>query len=213
MMDLRFNKKGGLGTDIVAWVFGLLLIFTALYFTFDIVVSEADLYEKAAPELSYKFPATFIHSFLMKQISDEDEKELGLDISGDYFVRDVVWLNNDVSKKLVLKYRDEYLKEISDGVDSNGHNVHYFYKMFSGSNYDENELLKIEINRDSIPSLDQAIRDKNYFFYLRTKDDTYTVIYFLNENVIVEDSKDADETSEGSVTDSANNGYGNVGGP
>ena len=131
------------------------------------------------PELIYKFPAVYIHTFLESYVDKESYEGEGLKIKYDeenpQKVKDLIWINTDDSMKVVENFRAKYNKEIPQ-------EVHDAYKKFSNERYTESTLLKIypDTSGEKLPSLDSpaVFGNNNYYFHIKTSKGTHTMIFF-----------------------------------
>ena len=72
IFNLQKNKNGTLQDEAIAWIVGLITISLALFLSFNSVYEATDDIKKSAPKLTYKFPSTYIHTFLLTKVSSED---------------------------------------------------------------------------------------------------------------------------------------------
>lgn len=174
------NKKGNMTyTEFALIAFSIIGISLILFFSIKYINSTKESITLMEPEISYKFPAVFVHSFLMQEIEKIDTKNLGLDTSKTYYVKDLIWLGEEKHLSLVKeKYRDKYL-EYTSIKDSLGNSIHADYKKFVGQDYySESDLIQIKKDTN-LPDLAEAIKNKNYFFYLKTKGGEFVFVYFI----------------------------------
>ena len=192
---MKFKKKTQmLYQEAILIVFSFLIISLTLYFALNYISGTKYTIEKSSPELSYKFPATFVHGFLYAKVSEEDIKNLSLDETQNYYVKDLIYINSKDSIIIVKKMRDEYILDSIESSRDNGGNMHTYYKAFSKENYDENSkattLLPIQFNVENVPILEDSFNEKNYFYYIKQQNGKYTIVYFIskgynqNENYI-----------------------------
>lgn len=175
-------------------VFSILLISITLYLALNYVSGTKVTIEKSAPDLSYKFPASFVHGFLYTKVADVDVKSLGLDENRVYYVKDIISIKGKESERIVRKLRKEYIEEMSRVSTDNGGNMHDYYKEFSKDNYKEEDLLSISFSEDNVPILENSFSEKNYFYYIKEEDGKYTIIYFISrsygDNTVVSSSNE-----------------------
>lgn len=177
MRYLKNKKTQTLYQELIIAVFAILLVSFALYIASKAVIDTKEDINKASPEISYQYPAVFVHSFLMMQIEPEDVTELGLDETKKYYVKDLLIRDEDEHVEKAKQYEDKFLNLITQEV--NGKNPLNFYKQFSKDrDVEKDNLILIETGKSIVPSLDAAIEGKNYFFYIRTLKNKYTVVYF-----------------------------------
>lgn len=177
---VKQNKKANMTyTEFALIVIVIISIGLILFFSINDISGTKEAITKMAPELTYKFPAVFIHTFLMQEIDKDDIKNLGLDVNKKYFVKDILALGESDGLDLVKgKYRTNYLK-ISGELDSNQKSVHDIYKDYIGKNYySQIDLIQIK-EVSTIPDLESAIKDNNYFFYINNEKGGYILVYFL----------------------------------
>lgn len=174
------NKKGNMTyTEFALIVFSIVAISLILFFSIRYISSTKESITLMQPEISYKFPAVFVHSFLMQEIEKNDTKNLGLDITQTYYVKDLIWFGEEKHLDLIKgKYRDKYL-EYTSIKDSLQNSIHDDYKKFVGQDYySESDLIQIK-KETNLPDLGEAIKNKNYFFYLKTKGGEFVLVYFI----------------------------------
>ncbi len=163
--------------------FAMLIIFLTLYFLITSISGTKTTIEKSAPDLTYKFPASFVQGFLYAKISEEDITSLNLDENKNYYVKDIIYLKGKDSEKQVRKIREEYILEMNRLSEDSGGNMHDYYKEFSKDNYKTENLISISFDEEEIPILENSFSDKNYFYYVKQKNGKYTIIYFIARGI------------------------------
>lgn len=163
--------------------FAMLIIFLTLYFLITSISGTKTTIEKSAPDLTYKFPASFVQGFLYAKISEEDITSLNLDENKNYYVKDIIYLKGKDSEKQVRKIREEYILEMNKLSEDSGGNMHDYYKEFSKDNYKTENLISISFDEEEIPILENSFSDKNYFYYVKQKNGKYTIIYFIARGI------------------------------
>lgn len=160
----------------------ILVVSLTLYLGLNYVSGTKASLEKSGPEFSYKFPASFVHAFLYTKVSKEDVKVLNLDENKVYYVKDLIYLGDENSKKLIeTKLREEYIQNMNKLSNDNGFTMHSFYKDFSSEKYEEKYLLSILYSQQTVPDLQSYVEAKNYFYYIKQKDGNYAIIFFLSQ--------------------------------
>lgn len=177
------NKKGALNYSVILWMFALVLTGIFLFLSFSSVKNATASFEASAPELSYKFPAAFVHSFLNYPILNEDAVSVGLnEDTRQYFVKDLFWLDSPESRTIIEEYRKEYIGRIQEVTGSN--NMHLNWGDFAGADYFnvENTLLKIEYDKEDIDiSFRNELKNNNYLFYITTQNGKFSTVYFKDK--------------------------------
>ena len=84
MKSLSKKKSQMLYQEAIMIAFAMLIIFLTLYFLITNISGAKTTIEKSAPEITYKFPASFVQGFLYAEISDEDKISLNLDENKNY---------------------------------------------------------------------------------------------------------------------------------
>ncbi len=163
--------------------FAMLIIFLTLYFLITSISGTKTTIEKSAPDLTYKFPASFIQGFLYAKISKEDKTSLNLDENKIYYVKDIIYLKGKDAEKEIRNIRQDYILEMNRLSQDSGGNMHDYYREFSKDNYKEENLLSISFDQDEIPLLENSFSDKNYFYFVKQKNGKYTIIYFIARGV------------------------------
>jgi len=136
-----------------------------------------------APQINYEFPNIFINTFLNIKINDEDKKELKLDKDKDYYIKDLIYINSEKSKKIIEKYRVSYIQDSLQSTNiKNPENMHDLFMKFSKKNYDTStdNLLHIKYVQklNEISSLSNYIKSINYYYYIKTSNNKYAIIEF-----------------------------------
>jgi hypothetical protein len=177
-MQYKKNKKTqALYQEIIIAAFSILMVSFALFIASKAVISTNEDINKASPQISYQYPAVFVHTFLMMEIKKEDIKDLNLDENKKYYVKDLLILDEEKYVNKAKEYETKYLELVTKEI--NNKNPLEFYKEFSkDKDVKEDNLILIETGGSTVPSLDAAIKNKNYFFYIRTINNKYTTIYF-----------------------------------
>lgn len=174
------NKKAVMAyQEILLIAFSILLIGISLYMVTKFSNTANNDFTNLAPEISYQFPATYVHSFLMMPIDKSDIGALNLNKSKSYYVKDLIILDTTQSMDLVKnKYKENYIEKFSQA--SSEMNAYDYYKLYSADTFkaDKNTLLYFKQYSGNLPSLDDAIKNKNYFFYVKNLNGKYTLIYF-----------------------------------
>lgn len=134
----------------IVWIFFLVLAAVAMFFLLNSTFVAKSSVETSAPELIYKFPAVFVHTFLMTQISEDDTKKFFPETKQTHFVKDLIYINTDESKEAVSKYRNDFLESINI-PDSNGYTILDLYARYTDRTYFDRLLLRIEYDVDSLP--------------------------------------------------------------
>jgi len=175
------SKSQMLYQEAIIIVFSLLIISLTLYFVLNNISGVKLAIEKSPKEITYKFPAVFVHTFLYTKVPNEDIANLNLDTNKDYYLKDILYLNTNDSKEIVSKLREDYLVNIKKKSfeSSTNYDLHTYYKEFSKSNYNENRLLFILTDLSQLPILEDSFEEKNYFYFIKTRDEKYTMVYFL----------------------------------
>lgn len=163
--------------------FAMLIIFLTLYFLITNISGAKTTIEKSAPEITYKFPASFVQGFLYAEISDEDKISLNLDENKNYYVKDIIYLKGKDAENEIRKIREEYILEMNRLSQDSGGNMHDYYREFSKDNYKEENLLSISFDEEEIPLLENSFSDKNYFYFVKQKNGKYTIIYFIARGI------------------------------
>lgn len=183
-MQYKKNKKTQtLYQEIIIAVFSILMVSFALYIASKAVIETKEDINKASPEISYQYPAVFVHSFLMMEIEKDDIVELGLDQTKKHHVKDLLILDQEDYVNKAKEYEEKYLELVTTKI--NGKDPLEFYKKFSNDrDVEKDNLILIETGKSIVPSLNEAIQSKNYFFYIRTLNNKYTIVYFkaIGEN-------------------------------
>lgn len=175
---MRKNKKANVYEEEILAIISIIFIAFVLFMSSKFVIQTNEDINKLAPELSYQFPAVAVHSFLMTQIKESDVENLGLDIKNKYFIKDLLKINTVESLNIIETYKTEYLK-ILEKKTTNGNNPLYYYNEYSKESVTKTSLLNYQPNLDSITTtLEDAIEDKNYFFYFKTFDNKYVKVNF-----------------------------------
>ena len=169
--------------EAIMIAFAMLIIFLTLYFLITSISGTKTTIEKSAPDLTYKFPASFVQGFLYAKISEEDITSLNLDENKNYYVKDIIYLKGKDSEKQVRKIREEYILEMNKLSEDSGGNMHDYYKEFSKDNYKTENLISISFDEEEIPILENSFSDKNYFYYVKQKNGKYTIIYFIARGI------------------------------
>ena len=191
-------------SEISLIIIAIVIVGFTLFFS-SIQISHSKQYLNKMPEISYEFPSLFIDGFLNLEISKDDIKSLNLnenniinennaDINNKkYFIKDLIYLNSDNANKIIKKYKENYIDEslsiskISSNSNSyNNENMHELFQQFSNTKYNPSydNLLNIKIIdslKDETPLVDY-IKNKNYYYYIRTKDNKIALIIFRNSN-------------------------------
>ena len=169
--------------EAIMIAFAMLIIFLTLYFLITSISGTKTTIEKSAPDLTYKFPATFVQGFLYTKISNEDKTALNLDENKNYYVKDIIYLKGKDAEKEIRKMRSEYILEMNRLSQDTGGNMHDYYREFSKDNYKEENLISISFDQDEIPLLENSFSEKNYFYFLKQKNGKYTIIYFIARGI------------------------------
>lgn len=178
------EKKGQFYTEALPAI--LLSVFMGLILALtmhSVNTSKADL-EKSAPNATEKFPAAFVHSFLLLNISADDAESVGLDSAKRHNVKKLLWLNTQESRELADKYRKKYLKKMAQD-NSNGYDMHDYYQKFSADRYDPDELLYIDYSLKYPADLQTHMNYKNYFFYFLDRDSNMIHVHFKNPKGLI----------------------------
>ncbi len=183
---MKINKKGSLAQEMLPFIIGLLIIYFSLFFLSKLMISTSEHIEKSPPELTYEFPATFIYSFLNYELTDSEKSQMDLNPNSTYFVKDIIKENSDknfnILKNSVRKRYLDWSNQALVGTST----MHTQYKKFSGQNYNVDSILVLENNLQSPPNLDLAIEKKNYVFFLKTNDGTYSAILFKEQSGVLQ---------------------------
>lgn len=173
---LGANKKGyTLATEIIIIPFTFIIIITLMFLTQSNASATQKNFEDLAPTMPYHYPCTFIHTFLQTPITKDDKKELDLDITQNYFIKDLIIQNTDKSKAILETKRKEYIEKYAQGKDSS---LSYYLTFSQRKINDIDKLLCIFYDDSNTYSLNSAIDTGNYFFPLRTKDKQYAFVRF-----------------------------------
>lgn len=183
---LSKKKSQMLYQEAILIVFSLIIVSLTLYFANSNVSGTKSVIEKSAPEITYKFPASFVHGFLYTPITLEDKIKLNLDKNKVFYVKDIIYASNNDSNSIILRLKNEYIESMSKRSTDTGGNMHTYYKDFSTQNYKDSDLLYIDFSLTSLPQLEDTISNKNYFYYLENSDKKYTIIYFLKTSDVVD---------------------------
>lgn len=179
---INLNKKGQtIYQEMGLMLVSIILIGFSMTFLYIETASAKDTIYEMGPELSDPFPASFIFVFLNEKISNEDKTRLSLNDDSVYFVKDLFVLDTDLSKEIIEEYKEAYLEEQNEVVGDKT-SLEY-YQSFSGINVEKERLLDINYDRNNVPDIEDAINTDNYFFYIPTLNDKFTIIYFKTEEI------------------------------
>ena len=131
MIYLKKNKKGVmLYQELILVVFSIVVIGISLFIVSYSSNASLDKISSQTLDLNYKFPATFIQSFLYQELSEDDKNKLNLNSDEIYFVKDIVTYDESKVKNILQRIRDEFiLKEeeefVADKLKSINKNKHF----------------------------------------------------------------------------------------
>ena len=170
----------------VIWVITLVVCSVVMYLAISSSNAHNNNIEKSVPELSYEFPKTFVNTFLMTKITQEEAKtHFGDgDLSRVYRVYDLIWLDTEESLSLVKdKYKREYLEFIdssSSDESLNNKDIYELYKRHSNKKIDTSGLLEMELDLSDPDEISYDLKG-NYIVTIKTSNLDYTKIYFTKE--------------------------------
>lgn len=180
MIKKKTSKKAMAFAEFALIVISFVMIGVFLFMTNSSVTQSKQELESITPKVNYDFPAVFIHSFLMYELEEEDIKKISIKNPDTQikFVKDLVWLDSEDSYKMLLDYREKYIDYINSQE-----NMMTYYNSFAEENLRSEDLLEIkqELAFSELPNLNLLLENKNYAFYMKTKTQTYTAIYFKGE--------------------------------
>ncbi len=107
MINIKY-KKGGLPSESIIIFFSLIAISVILFFINNMISIVQVEYESTSPNLNYEFPLAYTNSFLSMPLEKEDKK-LFSNYRNINQVKDLFWLNNEKSKELIEKYKNNYV--------------------------------------------------------------------------------------------------------
>ena len=166
-MIYKKNKKAlGINTEFLVAIIAIIFIVLVVFFTYKVSMNTKEQYHKVAPELSYQFPAVFVHSFLMMKVDDKYIEELGLDKDQVYFVKDLLILKRDDVKSVIDEIKKEYVSRYAYTYEGEYAPL-YFFERFSGNKIKPEHLLCIYYDTQSFSLKANVVRD-NYYFYMKT---------------------------------------------
>jgi hypothetical protein len=177
-MEYKKNKKAlGINTEFMVAIVAIFFVVVVSIFAYNLSLDSKEQYKKVAPELSYQFPAVFVHSFLMMKVSDEDVKKLNLDEKQDYFVKDLLVLKRDDTKRVIEEMKGKYIEMYT--INSNGESSPLAdFESFSDSSFNPDRLLCIYYDKQEGFNLEANIVRNNYYFYIRTIEDDKAYVRF-----------------------------------
>jgi len=183
MIILNKNKKAQTTyTEIGLIVFSIIVVALSLFISSNSFNNSIKNLNKEPPDLTYKFPSIFIHTFLYQKISKEDLKVLNLDENKVTYVKDLLYLDTDQSLSKVEEYRFKYIEDLS--LKTGEKNLFKLFKTFSKDeniNFEGNiNLLKVRTIEDfsALEDLDLYLDANNYFFYIKSQRGRYITINF-----------------------------------
>ncbi|MCA9495610.1 MAG: hypothetical protein KC589_01600 [Nanoarchaeota archaeon] len=164
--------------ELILIVFSMIFIAILIFFSGTYVSSSKDELSKIAPQLNYDFPSVFVHSFLQMELDLEDKKKF-LDKYEINYVKDLLWINNELAKNLTQVYKFKYFKLNSD-IDSNSNDIFYYYNIFSGESLNMKDSLVVDysLSFSDLPDLKNLISMRDYAYYLLDHNGEYVCIYF-----------------------------------
>jgi hypothetical protein len=147
------KKKGQLEYGgYIAWVFFIVLSAIVMYIILTSVWGAKESVETSAPELIHKFPAVFVHTFLMLEISEEDSKKFFPNSKQIHYVKDLIYISTEESKEAVNNYKNDYLSSLYN-QDPKGNTILDLYALYTNRIYFDRLLLKIEYDVEVLPSV------------------------------------------------------------
>lgn len=173
--NINKNKKAmTLNNEIILYLVAIAIISIVLFMTNNAMVVAKKNSEDMAPELTYQYPVIFVKSFLMLEVSDVDKKDLGLDLSKSYYVKDLIYKGDTDSKDIVNSMKNAYIQKMNS--ESSLKSFENFVKV----DLVNNDLLDIAYEANSIPDLKYILSTGNYVFYFQGEDKKFRRIYFLS---------------------------------
>ena len=171
------SKKAVDPGDIVPYIIMFLVLAFGLTYMF---ISQSNLkgkFEVASPEISNKFAAAFVHTYLNQELTKEEKEQLNLNSNIKISIRDLYASSNDYSSFLEEKKR-EYLNFFQS------QNIYkYHNEKWSGVPGYLGNLLEIrEFTSFSgnYQNLDEIILKNNYYVIIIKEDlKTYVVVRYL----------------------------------
>lgn len=179
------NKKNAQTTysEIALIVISILVVGASLFFSSKSLIDSEDNLDNSLNDLSYNFPSLYINTFLNLKIQKNDSIKLNLNENETYYIKDLIYLNSEQSNKIINKYKNNYINS-KINKDNKNNGMNNLFKLFSNTEYEtttENLLVVNYIDSlDSLDKLSDEIKNKNYYYYIKTIDNKYGVIKFRN---------------------------------
>lgn len=178
LCGIQKNKKAEAFSELILITLSIIIIGFCLFIAGISVNNSKEQYKELTIEISYKFPQVFIHTFLYQEIDKEDLKNLNLSIKGKTYVKDLIYINTKKSLDLI---KSKYILKYKNLIGTiNSKSILNDYNYFANENLKLEDLIVIKsgLSTTEIPKLEEAINNKNYFFYIKTKTGEYTTITF-----------------------------------
>lgn len=181
MFCLKKNKKALLHAEIFLIIISLIVVFLSCFFSFNLTSSTKNQILTSSPNLVYNFPLVFVNTFLDIKLLKSDVEKLSLDENQNYFIKDLIVNYQSFDEKeqvLINEFLENKKEEYISFYEGSNYDIYNNYFEFSKNQIDKSLLLKIEFGEKELESLDEIIRENNYYFYFLNKDNSYNVIYF-----------------------------------
>lgn len=177
------NRKGIFFSETLLYLIFIVIILLTTFGIFFFVntttneVEEITLYTPIP-----SFHKTTIISFLEKEVElDNDQRRnLGLDESYQKLkIKDLLYIDSIHARQIVANSLLEYRNSFS--IQENTNSPLYNYLLYYQDrviDIQSNSLIDILYDQQSLPDLLTTIRNNNFYYFIKTKDDKLTIIFF-----------------------------------
>ncbi len=177
------TRKGVLYQEVVIIAFSLLLTGLFLYLSVSAATNfTGEIEDVLNPDLKSEFESVYIYTFLKQELDSKDKGLFFNDESGNYEVKDLIWLNNDESVERLKQYKKDYLSKTENSIQS------YYDTLEDKSFFDKANLLYIFSVNNCIVNL-KSYTDRSSLYYIKSKDNKDILISFENPTLKTKDNE------------------------
>jgi hypothetical protein len=171
------GKKGFILSEALIIPLSLAIVGMMIFMASTQSVADEQKFEQLTPKLNYEYPKTIVYSFVNFPLSDNDSMSIFGD-KNSRVVSDLIWLDSDESKKLIMDYKKTFI----DGSGFDFSKNLELYSKFSDDKVSKSDLLKIKFEPGCTGNLESELKNNNFFLRIPKNSGGDVLVYFKENN-------------------------------